>query len=109
MKGKPAYLHLEPIRQEDEGEYRCRVDFKKGRTVNTIIGLKVIELPKDISIYSSYNPSKRLQGLIGPFDEGSELALNCFTSGGKPKPQIIWKRDFNVIDESYQHLDKEGR
>lgn len=107
MKSKPAHLVLEPIKQDDEGEYRCRVDFKKGRTVNTIIGLKVVEPPKDIGIYTLAG-NRKLQGLSGPFDEGSELNLNCITFGGKPRPQIIWKQDFNTIDETYQHLDKEG-
>ncbi|RWS26916.1 Immunoglobulin domain containing protein 4-like protein [Leptotrombidium deliense] len=36
-----AYFRLNPVRQADTGEYRCRVDFKRGRTRNTIIKLNL--------------------------------------------------------------------
>ena len=38
----PAFLQIDPVQTRDAGEYRCRVDFKKARTVNTVIQLKVI-------------------------------------------------------------------
>lgn len=108
MRTKPAQLQLEPIKQEDEGEYRCRVDFKRGRTVNTIIALRVVVLPEDVRIVAPQRPHTKLEGLIGPFNEGTELTLLCLAQGGKPRPQISWRRDFNLIDDTYQHLDKEG-
>ncbi|RWS22238.1 sidestep protein-like protein [Leptotrombidium deliense] len=37
-----AFLRLNPVFEEDDGEYRCRVDFKLSRTRNTVIPLKVI-------------------------------------------------------------------
>ncbi|RWS02708.1 cell adhesion molecule 1-like protein, partial [Dinothrombium tinctorium] len=37
-----AFFRLNPVKEEDKGEYRCRVDFKRGRTRNTIIQLHVI-------------------------------------------------------------------
>lgn len=107
-RSKPAQLHLEPVRIDDEGEYRCRVDFRRGRTVNTIISLRVVLLPEELRIVQPQRPQAKLEGLIGPFSEGSELVLLCLAIGGKPRPQIRWRRDFNVIDESYQHIDKEG-
>lgn len=110
MKTKPAQLQLELVKQEDEGDYRCRVDFKRGRTVNTIISLRVLVLPDEVRIFSPQRAREpKLEGLIGPFNEGNELTLVCLASGGKPKPQITWRRDFNVIDETYQHVDKEGK
>lgn len=42
LHNRPAFLQIDPIRLEDAGDYRCRVDFKKARTVNTVISLKVI-------------------------------------------------------------------
>ena len=35
-------LYISPLLQSDGGEYRCRVDFKRGRTVNRILRLIVI-------------------------------------------------------------------
>lgn len=37
-----SFLHIENIKQEDGGEYKCRVDFRRGRTVQKIIKLIVI-------------------------------------------------------------------
>ena len=39
---RPAILTIGPVRGEDEGEYRCRVDFRWGRTMNTVVSLIVI-------------------------------------------------------------------
>lgn len=100
---------MEPVRHEDEGEYRCRVDFKRGRTVNTIIALRVVLLPEEVRIVEPHRPQTKLEGLIGPHNEGAELVLLCLATGGKPRPQLTWRRDFNVIDETYQHVDKEGK
>jgi len=37
-----AYLTISNIKEEDDGEYRCRVDFRWARTINTIVNLQVI-------------------------------------------------------------------
>lgn len=86
------------------------MDFKRGRTVNTIISLKVVVPPSELVIVAPGQPSSGspLSGLIGPFNEGDQLELLCLAVGGKPRPQLTWRRDFNVINSTYQSLDKEG-
>lgn len=42
MANRPAFLQLDPVQEADAGEYRCRVDFKKARSINTVINLRVI-------------------------------------------------------------------
>ncbi|KAK8766126.1 hypothetical protein V5799_007093, partial [Amblyomma americanum] len=42
MGHSPAHLQIDPVRDGDAGEYRCRVDFRKARSINTVIKLKVI-------------------------------------------------------------------
>ena len=37
-----SYLRIKPVKSNDSGEYRCRVDFRRGRTVNRILKLNVI-------------------------------------------------------------------
>lgn len=117
-RARPAQLELEQVRADDEGEYRCRVDFKRGRTVNTIISLRVIVPPSELSIVlaselgqlqqrANFKPRK-LSGLIGLFNEGDELQLACLAQGGKPRPQLTWRRDFNQLDSVEQLVDKEG-
>ena len=39
---QPAFLQIDPLQITDAGDYRCRVDFKKARTINTVINLKII-------------------------------------------------------------------
>lgn len=158
-RSSPAKLELAGVRLEDEGDFRCRVDFKRGRTVNTIISLRIVIPPRELQIFAvrrgggqsgddsdsgqllalphatesdlgddddnnhdelleldrrsgggglsptSDNRSPQLVklragGLIGPFDEDSELELVCQALGGKPRPELSWWRDFRVLNSS---------
>ncbi|UYV62974.1 hypothetical protein LAZ67_2002692 [Cordylochernes scorpioides] len=44
VAGNPLVLSLDVISDEDEGDYWCRVDFKKSRTRNNLIYLQLIAL-----------------------------------------------------------------
>lgn len=37
-----AILRINPVIESDSGGYRCRVDFKRGRTINRVFKLNVI-------------------------------------------------------------------
>lgn len=53
---KPSTLRLKPLLEEDEGQYRCRVDFKKARTRNFDVLLTVIgTLLSGLFIYLFYS------------------------------------------------------
>ncbi|XP_077562296.1 protein turtle-like isoform X2 [Haemaphysalis longicornis] len=99
MMNRPAFLQLDPVEEEDAGEYRCRVDFRKARSVNTVINLKVIVPPGDPVILDE--DGKQLQGLVGPFNEGDPLQLTCQVEVGKPRPAVTWWKDYAQLDESY--------
>ncbi|RWS23969.1 protein turtle B-like protein [Leptotrombidium deliense] len=105
LNNRPAFLQIDPIRLTDAGDYRCRVDFKKARTVNTVISLKVIVPPEEPQI--SNVEGFTLKGLVGPFNEGEALTLICTTNGGKPRPSLVWWRDFTVIDDTFEYNDKD--
>ncbi|RWS13262.1 uncharacterized protein B4U79_07967 [Dinothrombium tinctorium] len=105
LHNRPAFLQIDPIRLSDAGDYRCRVDFKKARTVNTVISLKVIVPPDEPRVANV--EGVELKGLIGPFNEGDELKLICTTNGGKPRPSLTWWRDFAIIDDSFEYNDKD--
>ncbi|GFV36474.1 uncharacterized protein TNCV_2259931 [Trichonephila clavipes] len=42
MSTHPTVLKLEKLKAEDEGEYRCRVDFKIARSRNSLVILEII-------------------------------------------------------------------
>lgn len=37
-----SHLYIKPVTQDDEAEYRCRIDYRLGRTVNRSFRLYVI-------------------------------------------------------------------
>ncbi|XP_076325090.1 neural cell adhesion molecule 2-like isoform X7 [Tachypleus tridentatus] len=99
MINRPAFLQLDPVQEEDAGEYRCRVDFHKARTVNTVITLKIIVPPGEPIILDEQG--QKLEGLVGPYNEGDSLTIICQASGGKPRPSVTWWRDYALLDDSY--------
>ncbi|RWS30271.1 sidestep protein-like protein [Leptotrombidium deliense] len=38
-----SFLTIANIKEEDAGEYRCRVDFRWARTINTVVILDIID------------------------------------------------------------------
>ncbi|CAG2105479.1 unnamed protein product [Medioppia subpectinata] len=100
---RPAVLSLDPILETDGAEYRCRVDFRWGRTLTSVINLHVIVPPKKVYIIDSKN--QQISGLIGPVEEGSDVRLSCIVEGGKPDPSVHWYRDNVLIDVSTTSID----
>ncbi|XP_067133867.1 protein turtle homolog A-like isoform X1 [Centruroides vittatus] len=97
---KPAMLELNPVTLEDDGHYRCRVDFKKAQTRNADLILRVIVPPKKPIITNK--KGELLQSLIGPYNEGSELELICEADGGKPRPSVTWWRESVLLDDTFE-------
>ncbi|XP_022704270.1 hemicentin-2-like isoform X1 [Varroa jacobsoni] len=101
VETSPSLLQLSPVQEGDDGFYRCRVDFKKERTRNYQVHLKVI-LPPNEPIISDQNreilPSK---SVIGPYNEGDKLILVCQVEGGNPPPVVTWWRESFLLDDHY--------
>ena len=86
--------------EEDAGEYRCRADFRKARTRNFAVFLRVITPPEKPVIRDGSNEVQ--PSLIGPLNEGDRLTLVCETRGGKPRPSLTWWRESALLDDSYE-------
>ncbi|XP_076336751.1 synaptogenesis protein syg-2-like isoform X2 [Tachypleus tridentatus] len=95
----PAILTIDPVKETDDGEYRCRVDYRWARTIHRVIDLKVIVPVKEILIVNQRNQS--LSGIVGPYSEGSELTLVCYAVGGKPIPSVTWWMQSVLVDNVY--------
>jgi len=88
----PAQLKIDNIRIEDEGVYRCRVDFRNSPTRNLKINLTVIVPPDKPIIYGQNRHEKA--GNVESFNEGNDIVLSCEVSGGmrsflSPKIDLI--------------------
>ncbi|XP_054706717.1 hemicentin-2-like [Uloborus diversus] len=96
-----ASLTLENVREEDAGDYRCRVDFRRGRTHSSNVKLNVIVPTNKMVIRDKEN--KTLSGTIGPYREGASLALTCEAFGGRPLPSVTWWRNGkDLLDGTFE-------
>ncbi|ALC47181.1 CG14372 [Drosophila busckii] len=95
----PAQLKIDNVRIEDEGVYRCRVDFRNSPTRNLMINLTVIVPPDRPIIYEPNRHDKTSN--VESFNEGNDIVLVCEVSGGRPRPNVTWYLDNTVIDESF--------
>lgn len=96
----PAHLLVERIRDEDQGVFRCRVDFQKAPTRNYVTHLGVIVPPENPTILGE--KGLELSSVVGPYNEGASFFLSCETVGGRPPPQVTWWRDSMLLDNSYE-------
>ncbi|XP_053204229.1 hemicentin-1-like isoform X2 [Panonychus citri] len=99
VKLKPPVLRISPVLEDDAGDYRCRVDYRKSRTKNFVTKLDVIAPPKEMIITDQ--AGQRLIGTIGPYDEGSDLKLTCEAEGGNPLPNITWWNGESLLDDTF--------
>ncbi|XP_075548263.1 neural cell adhesion molecule 2-like isoform X2 [Dermacentor variabilis] len=99
--GAMATLQLQPVRDVDDGEYRCRVDYKRSRTQNRIVRLNVVVPPTEVLITNRTGEPLRNRPIIGPFNEGSSLTLVCKALGGRPPPHVTWWLGGEMVDDSY--------
>uniref|UniRef100_A0A182NL76 Ig-like domain-containing protein n=1 Tax=Anopheles dirus TaxID=7168 RepID=A0A182NL76_9DIPT len=79
---KPAALSVDNIQLDDEGVYRCRVDFQNSPTRNHRINLTVTVPPHQILVYDASGLD--VTGAIGPLQEDDNLVLTCEVRGVLP-------------------------
>ncbi|XP_063232166.1 nephrin-like [Bacillus rossius redtenbacheri] len=95
---EPATLSVDGVDARDEGDYRCRVDYKVAPTKNTKVKLVVITPPQTPKIFSS--EGREVHGTAGPYEEGGDLRLTCIVSGGRPLPSVRWWREEGLVDST---------
>lgn len=93
----PAMFTISNLTAEDEGTYRCRVDFLRSPTKNTKVHLTVIVPPENLLILNELG--KHIEHyILGPYNEGSNVNLTCTSSGGKPQPTLTWWHNNQLLN-----------
>ncbi|KAM3958855.1 protein turtle homolog A [Aphomia sociella] len=91
-----AHLSIEKVARQDDGLYRCRIDYVDSPTRNYRVNLTVIIPPEYARIYDSEG-REILGSMAGPFREGQDLLLSCQAAGGKPPPDVSWYRGDELL------------
>ncbi|CAG2168926.1 unnamed protein product, partial [Oppiella nova] len=81
VSARPALLTIDPVTEGDGMEYRCRVDFRWGRTMNSHVFLNVIVPPRSV-IIQDMNGTVIRDTVIGPYDQDMDVMLTCLAEGG---------------------------
>ncbi|XP_053984957.1 synaptogenesis protein syg-2-like isoform X2 [Hylaeus volcanicus] len=102
----PAHLSIDRLKTDDEGIYRCRVDFKNSPTRKQKMNLTVIVPPSEPVIRD--RTTRNTSDIEESYNEGSDVNLICEVRGGRPLPKLTWYLENTVIDESYRY-DAESR
>ncbi|XP_037943815.1 synaptogenesis protein syg-2-like [Teleopsis dalmanni] len=93
---EPAKLTVDNIQLDDEGVYRCRVDFQNSPTRNHRINLTVIVPPHQILVYDA--SGRDVAGAVGPLVEGDNIVLTCEVRGGRPEPVVTWLNGTQLLE-----------
>ena len=115
---KLSGLRIKNIKLEDEGKYRCRVDFEHQQTVIwwvnlTVIGImtltiisscliSTIPVPPDKPRISQPKNGMIKDRILDILAENVTISLQCKVSGGTPRPAVTWWKDRVLIDSSWE-------
>jgi len=93
------YLRIDGLKASDDGEYKCRVDFRRGRTLTTHASLKVIVPPTDVHITNLDIDGDKLNSVSTSVDELSEARFVCLASSANPVPFFSWRLNDQPIPQ----------
>ncbi|ROT68269.1 putative sidestep protein, partial [Penaeus vannamei] len=66
----------------------------------THLSLHVVELPGQPVL--RVGGQRATDGVLGPLQEGTALAITCSVSGGVPPPKVVWKRQEKILDPTVE-------
>ncbi|CAL4116019.1 unnamed protein product, partial [Meganyctiphanes norvegica] len=100
VSSAPAHLQLSDAQGTDEGVYRCKVHFKASPSWSQRIQLTITDPPWFPGLHDSLG--RRLEGDVGPYQEGANLKITC-TAKGSPPPLLVWSGGWRRQAGETQH------
>ncbi|XP_031341618.1 nephrin-like [Photinus pyralis] len=96
---EPAKLVITNLKETDAGIYHCRVDFKKGPTLNIEINVEITVSPEKIILMDDVSGGYIDNYVLGPYSEGDSVNVTCIALGGRPKPNVTWWKENAILDD----------
>ncbi|CAG9860290.1 unnamed protein product [Phyllotreta striolata] len=93
-----ARLRIQNVNVNDEGLFRCRVDFVNSPTRNYQVNLTLVAQPSAPRVFDAEGREIKIGHSAGPFLEDRELFLSCQVTGGRPKPSLVWWFNGTILD-----------
>ncbi|KAF2355771.1 CD80-like immunoglobulin C2-set [Trinorchestia longiramus] len=94
------FLELKELTPQDEGLYKCRVDFKKAPTINNRVNLTIVVPPSSLVLQDE--EGMPIRSVIGPVTEDSDLRISCVATGGTPTPDLQWQLRDELLTTAHQ-------
>ncbi|KAI1287039.1 B-cell receptor CD22 [Halotydeus destructor] len=85
----PAQLRISPVMAADQGEYRCRVDYRSARTQNYVTYLTVNDSVPPIKVQLRL-PKK-------PLVAGEAAEFDCMAASLQPDTQLSWYKNHKLL------------
>ncbi|KAG9472590.1 hypothetical protein GDO78_018425 [Eleutherodactylus coqui] len=106
--GESSSLRIHCIRFSDSGTYLCRAENSVGQ-VKASASLSIDSFSNftqnsTSTVESSYGKTTSLLSHLQK-RQGKHAKMSCFVTG-EPKPEIVWKKDGEVITEGRRHVSE---
>ncbi|KAK8734485.1 hypothetical protein OTU49_005837, partial [Cherax quadricarinatus] len=102
QRGWSWTLVVREVEFSDQGEYRCRLDFQSSPTHNARVLLHVVDLPRQLHIYS---PGGAVVDGVASVQVDRPLTLSCRATGGEPLPNVTWWSGSTLLDSEVERLE----
>ncbi|CAH1982422.1 unnamed protein product [Acanthoscelides obtectus] len=92
-----ARLRIERVTEQDQGVFRCRVDFVNSPTRNFRVNLTLVVQPSAPKIFDAEGKEVRINAPAGPFLEGRELSSKAICDLVEQWNDARWGNRFRQV------------
>lgn len=109
LKNSSGSLTISSLRLEDDGTYKCDVTYVQGKCPSLSYATLFIHAKPSEPVIQKDGRDSPTGSVVGPFNEGASVSLECETKHGKPTPEVTWKKEGEELDStSHVTVEKNG-